>query len=173
MNTNRVMIYGAISTAIVRGDRPSIQQIADRLQLSPGTVSRSITALCEDGYIEAIQEKRGQKYEYRVIRPLPSWEHLWSMLFRFTPREVGIRIQEAQASKRVYDKAGVVSRMEADDPEFEALRRALWEEHPEIREISAVWTVETALGLEERLEELLDWEEARDGQASTVGQLSA
>lgn len=169
MNWNTVMVYAIISDSIAQGDHPSLEEIAERLDLHVNTVRNCVTTLRDAGYIQA-KGRNGQRYRYTILARPPMLDRIRGWFYRFTGNETMRRIAQAQVAARIYYKAGEAERKKSDDPIFCAHRSLLWAEHPEIRRIDAVWPLETAWEIEQRLDALLDW--GKDDETATLATVS-
>lgn len=171
MNSRR-LVYSLLADAIRSGEHPTHSEIAERLDIDLCTVSRSLAELRRAGYLTTTRCRSDKRrYEYRLTDQVPPWyDRLIGWMYRFRPSESNQRFWKAAISARVYYKARELhGRHKYDrDPDFVRLRDALWCEHPDLCDVSAVWPVDEALEIEQRLNTLLDW-----GKNDPVGALAA
>jgi len=156
---NKLLVYGLLADAIRDGGNPTFGEIAKRLDIDFKTVSRSVRELRQSGYLTAVRKRSDRRrYEYRLTDKTPPWyERVIAWSYRFRPTESNRRFWEAAISSRVFYKAREVRGKRCNDPEFIELRDALFAEHPDLCDAMAVWPVDEALDIEQRLNALLDW----------------
>lgn len=167
---NKLLVYGLLADAIRDGENPTFPEIAERLDIDIRTVSRCVAELRQDGYLTTAKRRPDRRrYEYRLTDKVPPWyERLIGWTYRFKPSESNERFWKAAISSRVFYKARELRGRHNRDAEFNRLRDALWCEHPNLCDVSAVWPVDEALEIEQRLNALLDW-----GKNDQVGTLAA
>jgi len=166
MNWNTAATFAIIA----ENEELTVEQIAERLELSTDTVSRSIDTLQTDGYL-AVERVNGKRNAYTILRVPPLLDRITGWFYRFKTREFWRRIMVAKYADEIYHKAGRVQRIKCDDPAFNTRRNALWEKYPEIRDVFAVWELETAIEIVQVLDELLEW--SQDGQIREVATVPA
>jgi DNA-binding Lrp family transcriptional regulator len=161
---NSLLVYGLLADAIRDGQHPVYSEIAERLGIDIKTVGRCVSELRQAGYLDTARCRSDRRrYEYRLTGHVPPWyERLIGWLYRFTPNERNARMWTAAISSRVFYKAREVRGRRAPCAEFEQIRRALFDQYPDLCNVSSVWPVETAMEIEQQLNELLDWEKLHE-----------
>jgi len=169
---NKLLVYGLLADEIRDGRNPPYSEIAERLGISLKTVSRCVSELRQAGYLTTVRKRPNRRrYEYQLTDKVPPWyERLVGWTYRFQPGERNQRFWKAAISSRVFYKANEVRKKRSKDPEFIALRDALWAEYPNLCDVSAVWPAETALEIEQQLNALLDW--GKNDQVRTLAAVS-
>jgi len=165
MNWNTCATFALIAESVEDDEPLTVEQIAERLDLSESTVKRSIDTLQAGQYI-TVGRENGARNRYTILADPPLLDRLQGWFYRFKAKEFWRRIMIAQYADAIYKKAGRVQRMWVDDPDFDTLKSALWQKHPEIRKLSAVWDLQTAIEIDQALDDLIEW--GNNGQADNV-----
>lgn len=171
MNANEIFIYALLADSIRDGRHPTLAEIAERLDLDQSTVHRCVAALREAGFVNTVRP--GRRLEYRLTDRCPAlFDRIRGWMYRFTASEANRRFWEATVSSRIFYKAREL-RGRRGDPEFILLRGELFDEYPNLCDVTAIWPVDEALSIERRLNELLDWEKRKSDQVSALAAVSS
>jgi biotin operon repressor len=158
MNWNTAVVFCLISENVAEGQHLPFDQIAERLDLSTDTVGRCVDALRQDGYLDARRVKNGYNCEYTIIKSPPMLDRLGGWFYRFKAKEFWRRFVMATTADKIYHKAALVNRMNLDDADWEAQKAQLWDAHPDLHKLMAVWEPTTAIDIDQQLDDLLNWE---------------
>lgn len=156
MNKNDVMIFAVLSDSLSKGQQPTIEEMAGRVDVSESTVGRSIQRLEADGYI-SVTRQNGSGSEYGILREPHEVNQMRGWFYRFTPREFWRRMMMAYAAERIYQKARRVRGM-TGDAAWTCARDLLFEVHPDVCDLAAVWELDMANDIEHALDVLLEGE---------------